>query len=446
MAALSKDRAGIVRALIEAAPDSAIRSLELALGGDVAGGSLAAVKSIVDTEVYDRSVRDTVFDPITPLFTSRVDNLEQMLFPRAAFGRLWRALKASDPASCAAAAAAPTRRVDGEATPMIFDELCRSAANRLRGREGDFAALADMLEGYRPGAAGELAACLDLCPIAREAIRHLPGWLARMTDERQAAARLMYKDAVALAEDAGPRLMEILFARLAEPWTVLRIVSAVMLKPDDRYAASSELADFGARLLRDIDRRIELFKAFDYDGGAVAGEEAARMLRVTAAIAAEFEQSLTLTRDGPWGQKLAKQKQTLASSAEGHLRKLEKVMAEALPMQPVRVGGRTVRGEPRLDAPPNPAPLQRARALLTFFAGVRATAAQGGYGTARAKVGEEVAHYLDSYVQELLGTLRSSDHEHMDNAAQYLEAAADFCALVHDDQTAQIIRRRAAAA
>ena len=81
MSALSQDHAGIVKALIEAAPDSAIRSLEMALSGDVAGGSLAAVKSIVDTEVYDRAVRDTVFEPITPLFSPRSDSLEQLQFP-----------------------------------------------------------------------------------------------------------------------------------------------------------------------------------------------------------------------------------------------------------------------------------------------------------------------------------------------------------------------------
>ena len=77
--------------------------------------------------------------------------------------------------------------------------------------------MAELLEGFRLGAAGEMVAFLELCPIAREALRHLPGWLARMTDERQAAARLMYKDAVALAEDAGPRLMELLFARSGNP-------------------------------------------------------------------------------------------------------------------------------------------------------------------------------------------------------------------------------------
>lgn len=446
MSALSKDRAGIVKALIEAAPDSAIRSLEVALSGDIAGGSLAAVKSIVDAEVYDRLVRDTVFDPIAPLFSPRSDSLEQLLFPRIAYGRLWRALKAARPEACAEAAVSPLRPVDGEAAPTIFDELCRLAAGLVRSREGDFAPLAELLDGFRPGAAAELVASLELCPIAREALRQLPGWLARMTDERQAAARLMYKDAVAVAEDDGPRLMEILFARLAEPWTILRILSAVMLKPDDRYAASSELADFGARLLRDIDRRIEFVRGFDYNGGPATGEEAARALRIASAIAAEFEQSLVLTREGPWGQKLAKQKQSMAAAAEAHLRKVEKIVAEALPMQPVRLGGRTLRTEPRLDAPPNAAPVTRAQSLLTFFAGMRTTAAQCGYGTARAKVCEAVAHYLDGYVEELLSTLRSNDCEFMDNAALYLETSADLSALVHDDQTAQIIRRRAAAA
>ena len=78
----------------------------MALGGDIAGGSLAAVKSIVDTEVYDRVVRDTVFEPITPLFSPRSDGLEQLQFPRIALGRLWRALKSAEPDQCAAAAVA----------------------------------------------------------------------------------------------------------------------------------------------------------------------------------------------------------------------------------------------------------------------------------------------------------------------------------------------------
>jgi hypothetical protein len=287
---------------------------------------------------------------------------------------------------------------------------------------------------------------LELSPIAREALRQLPGWLARMTDERQASARLMYKDASALSPEAGPRMVEMLFAHLAEPWTVLRLMSAFMHKPDDHYAASSELAHFGARILREIDRCVAHLKGFDYEGGAAAGEEAARTLRVAGAMIAEFEQALTITRDGPWGLQLTKQKQALATSAEAHLRKVDKIVSEALPMQAVRVRGRNARGEPRVDAPPNPAAVQRAKAILTFFAGVRTVANQGGYGTARTKVGEEVAHNLDGYVEELLVTLRTGEKDQLANAREFLEAAADFSGMVHDDQTAQIIRRRAAAA
>jgi hypothetical protein len=446
MAALSQDRAGIVRALIEAAPDSAIRSLEMALGADAGGASLSQVKSIVDTEVHDRTVRDTVFDPLTPLFAPRADGMDQLYFPRAALGRLWRALKAARPRECAIAASAPQRRTDGEPLPPIFDELCEIAASHMRAKDGEFAALAEMLNGFRPGADEEFAVLLKLSPVAREALRLAPSWMARMTDERQAAARLIYKDAVALSDDAGPRLIEIIFARLSEPWTILRVMSAVMLKPDDRYAAGSELASFGERLLREVDRRLEVIKAFDYDGGVVAGDEAASNVRIVAAIAAEFEHTLTMTRDGPWGQRLGKQKQVMAATAEGHLHKLDKAVSAALPMQPVRIGGRTVHGEPRLDTPPDPAAVARAKALLTFFIGARLTAVQGGFGTVRAKVGEEVAHTLDAYVEQLLATLRSGEKDYIDNAGLYLEVAADLSALVHDDQTAQIIRRRAAAA
>ncbi len=446
MAALSQDRAGIVRALIEAAPDSAVRSLEIALGGDAGGGSLSAVKSIVDVEVHDRSVRNAVFDPIIPLFTPRADGFDQLLFPRVALGQLWRALKVAEPKACAAAAAAPRRRSESEPAPHVFDELCKLAAGHLRGKQGEFGALAELLNGFRPGADLELADLIELSPVAREALRQLPGWLARMNDEHRAAARLMYKDASALSSDAGPRLVELLFARLAEPWSILRIMSAFMNKPDDHYAAGSELAHYGARILGEIDRCADQLRAFNYEGGVAAGEEAARILRNATAMAAEFEQTLTVTRDGPWFTRLAKQKQTLAGSAEAHLKKIDKAISDALPMQAVRVRGRSGRGEPKVDSPPNAVAIERAKALLTFFTGARAAAAQGGYGSARAKVGEEVAHSLDAYVEELLVTLRTTEKDQLAYAKQYLDIAADFAGMVHDDQAAQIIRRRAAAA
>ena len=63
MAVLSEHRAGVVRALIEMAPDSAVRRLDAALRGEAAGGSLSSVKAIVSAEMQDRAVRNAVFEP-----------------------------------------------------------------------------------------------------------------------------------------------------------------------------------------------------------------------------------------------------------------------------------------------------------------------------------------------------------------------------------------------
>jgi len=447
MTGLTSSRADVVRTLIGAAPDSAIQSLDAALRGEAPGGSLSSVKTMVFEELRDRQVRDAVFGPLIPLFAPRADGFDQLEFPRAALTRMWRALKATYPAEAAAAAAAmPLRRHEDEPVPPIYDELCLLSAQALRAEQGDFAAVADVTRRFRAGAEVELAACLDLARLAREVLRQLPAWLARMTEERQASVRIAFKDAVAVAEDSGPRMMEILFAHLSEPWTILRIVSAVMHQAGDRFISGSELADFGERLLRAIDRRAVFIKAFKYEDGGAAGRQAADGLRIAAAVAGEFQQSLTLSREGLWADRLAKQKQSMAASAEMHLKKLEKLVGAALPMQPVRINGRTVRAEPKLDNPPDPAAVRCAQAALAFFACIRTVAAQSGYGTMRAKVRDEVSYSLDTYLEELLSILHSGDSQHMDNARLFLDVAADFIGLVHDDQAAQIVRRRAAAA
>jgi hypothetical protein len=218
-----------------------------------------------------------------------------------------------------------------------------------------------------------------------------------------------------------------------------------MLKPGDSYASSSELADFGARLLRDLDQRTNQIKMLDYSGGEAAGRAAAETLRVASAVTAEFDLSLALKREGPWGERLAKQKQALAAAAEAHMRKLERMVGDVLPMQAVRIGGRNLRNEPNLEQAPEPAALARAKAILTFFAGIRSIAAQSGYGTMRTKVQEQVARSLNGYLEELLAIMHSGEVEHIDNARLFLEVVADFSGLVHDEQAAQIVRRRAAA-
>ena len=110
------------------------------------------------------------------------------------------------------------------------------------------------------------------------------------------------------------------------------------------------------------------------------------------------------------------------------------------------MGPRTLRGVPRLSHDPEPAQVEKAATLLTFMNEVRASAAAGGFASARAKALEVLEHRLDKYVEEVLEEIRAEDGVDVGRARAFLEIAAEFCGLARDEKSAQIVRRRAAAA
>ena len=428
-----------------AVTDTVVSSLELALAEDAArGGPMAAVHELVSKEASERRLRRLVFAPVAPL--CRTSTWSPVAFPAATPALLWAALKETALALTEAAEAASLAPVEADApTDPIYDELCLAAAQGLRNEAKAFNAANALLNRSAKDGGVTFSNYLDLCPIARAALERLPEWIGRMTDERAVAARLAYKDAVALADDAGPKLFEILLGHLAEPWQILRVVSAIMDHPGDRYVAESELAHFGEYILDDIDRRLVAFKGFDPNLGAAAGVAASEALHIAALEIAEFETSMELNRDGPWGMRLNQQKKLLAQSAEARLAQIDKALNQALPLKMVRLG-KGLRGLPALTSDPDPAALKRAEGLMAFFDHSRSSAGQSGYGTARAKAGEMIEDRLDQYVEDLLEMLRAEQVDSVERIHAYLEVTAGFMGAARDEKAAQIVRRRAAAA
>jgi hypothetical protein len=439
------DRLGVVRALLETAPDSAVRDLDMALRADTSA-ALAPVRAMVRAELSDRGVRDVVLAPVAPLCAPRADGFKQALFPAGVLSRLWRTLRAMEPQTVTVVVSNLTLTTEDESHPPACDDLCRAAAAAIREDAPATQGLVRYLEDFQPGAAGQFAGYLELAPLARTAIKRLPIWLRNMTDDHAAAARLLFKDADAIAPDASPRLLEVLLAQTAEPWRLLRIISAVTHRANDRYLSSSEMAEFCERVLTDIERRVNLVRQFDVDGGVEAGQAAAAAAAVAIGEILEFEESVELNKSGPWGQRIGKLKQSLSGLTEGLLKKAPKIVGDALPLQHVRIGGVNLRMEPRLDQAPDARMVRRAMASLAFFDRCRATSGQGGYGAVRSRAGEEIAHRLDSYVEDILAMAHAGELESLDHARAYLEAAADMTALAQDEKSAQIVRRRAAAA
>jgi hypothetical protein len=451
MGALSDRKMEIVRTLVESAPDRIVGGLQQALAQSSGDSVLAGVKLLVEAEAVDRLLRNDVFQPVTPLFVGDGANDHSLVFPNRALSLIWRGLKTAAPtdmAAAAGAAAAIAKALAAEQRPpdptRIFDTLVLTAAAALRESDGrDFRLAAELCERARPGSAEELAACMDISPVVRHTLSRLTDWVATPGDDNAAAARLAYKDAVAIAEDAGPRFFEMLAAQITPPWMVLRIISAIMDNPTERYLSVSELGGFPERELKDIDEALQAIAKLDIDGGLKAGAAAAELVGVITQQTFEMECCIELNKDSGWGKRLHGQKMSLAAVVEGKLKDAEKLAAIALPTQ--SQSGRFRKQAPKLDMAPDPKLVGRAMTLLSFMAETRGYANHGGFSAAHAKVLEKLTATLDHYVDEVLDIVRNNMAD-KDLALAFLLVAADFNGLIRDDKAADLVRRRAMSA
>jgi hypothetical protein len=446
MPGLPERKIEIVRTLVESAPDKVVGGLQAALAAASGDTALAGVRRLVENEVADRRLRNAVFEPIAPLCVGDGKGEGRLLFPARTLSLIWRALKAQAPAEVAEAARALVDFRPDETSPEPFDALVALALEGLRaGEQLDYLAAMDAAEQSRPEGGRLLMECLDLAPIIRGATLRTPEWISRMTEERSAAARIAYKDADSRCAEGGPRFFEMLSAQLAQPWTVLRIVSGVMDRPTERYMAASELSIFATRLMDEVDANLQRVIHFDLNGGPNAGLAAGAVVELITQQIAELENAIDLGREGGWGGRVHKQKSSLASAVEGRLREVDKVMEAALPTQGVRVA-RVMRRLPRFSLEPDQRAADRIRTLLTFAESVRTSANYGGFASTRAKMIEKTGDTLDHYVDEALALIRENLVEDAAIARQFLDIAADCAALLREPRAGDLVRRRTSSA
>ena len=450
MSELSPPKKQILRQIMDAAPDKVLRSLSQALSSAGAyDPALAEVRAIVETEIQDRRVRNTVLCSVAPI--CRPASQGRIGLPQQAIAQLWNALRLDRHAEVQEASALLSEWREDEAPALVYDQLCAYAADALeRGDNPNFQAVAATCERAKPGLTAALVTCLRLSPIARRSILRLPDWIGRMTSDKAAELRLAYKDVCAIAADAGPVFFDILAAQLPEPWHILKIVSGIMDRPAEAYLSGSELGPIAEGLLDEIDGALAAVNAFGAGGTPLEAKQTARAIDRAVHQISEMEAAVTLNPSGPWGKRVMGQKKSLALKVEAHLRSLEDLIAKALPLQTIRLGPRTLKGVPRLSGDPEPLLVARAQTLLVFCHEVRNSAPMGGFGSTRAKVLETINERMDQYVEDLLDHLRTElepgEEDTHDRARAYLEVVADFSALSKDEKAAQIVRRRAAAA
>jgi len=440
---LSTAQLGAVEGLVRTAPDALLARLNAALSAARHQDPLfAPVSDIARAEAEDRRARNVVLEPLLDLARADLAPPKRALLAPGDINRFWRLMKAIAPHMVEAAVYRALGPASTDAPPPVYDALCVEVSELLRQADPPPGAAV-----WPPAERERLAKILMLAPILRSALPKLAGWVRNLNSENMAVVRVAFKDAIATAEDVGPLFIESLQTKLDEPSHVLRIISAVMDRPSDRYLASSELAGIGERLLEDADRRILAVRNFDPNRGLEGGAAEAASVLVACNIAKEFEQWLALSREGPWGSRVAGQKLAVALTVEARMREADKAVAAALPLQPNRVsGGVLLRPIPRLDAFPDNDRVRRASALLAFLEETRTSAANAGFGSLRAQVIEAVEIRLNHYVEDLVDHLHTPDTSDRESARAYLDVAAEFLGLLRGPKFAQIVRRRAAAA
>ena len=446
MPALSERKLEIVRTLMEAAPDQVIGGLHAALADTGGDTPLASVRRLVETEARERRLRNIILEPIAPMCVGDGRDPHHLVFPARALNAVWRGLKVVAASQIAEAELALYDYRPGEVIPPVFDRLGRLAAKGVRQRSNPhFAAAADACESAWTGGAEAFVDCLDLAAVVRRSIYRLNEWTGQPTEEVTITSRLAYKDAVAVAEDAGPRFFEMLAAQLPHRWMILRVISAVMDRPTERYLVATELAAFGERVLRDIDESLRTIAKFELDGGMERAREAAKLVELITLQATELETCIDLVHEQGWGKELVKQRRSLASVVEFRLRETEKYFIQALPTGAAKLK-RIRRSIPRLSLPPDQRAVGRLMSLLVFVREIRSSANYGGFASARTRTLEHLSELLDSYVEEVLDFLKNGDAENEENARAFMDVAAEISRLLRDDAAAELVRRRTAAA
>lgn len=440
MSLIADKRLVLLKGLIKTLPQASLRSLELALGL-TKDAALIEVRELISVELEFRYAKEAVFAPYMPLFETRQDGLNAVEFPHWLLGNLWRALESHEPELYQQSRFALRGLRADDPTPVVFFRLVTSAAAICRDHPNEVLpktpARGDAEE------VAEFAHYLDLHRIIRTVLAKLPDFLGRIDAEKAAALRLMFKDACAISDEGGMRFMEVIFANLDDGAQIIKFIATVSDRPNDRFLAESELADFGERILDRIEEGLNDLKSA-IGGKGEAQDDAGVRVAQTVGQLQSFGHYIELSRDGPWSKRVAEASKQIAGLVESRLKGAERIFEDTLVMKSERIYGRVKKDVPKMDKYPKPEVIARARNCAVFVREVRATANAGGFATLHTKTVQTLESQLDSYFEALLDVANGEDPFDSEQVMSFFELVTDLMEALCGEEKAVVGRRRVA--
>ena len=442
MPGLTESQGKIVRSIVQTVPDAGLGQLTGVLSAQMGEHTMADVRDIVMIEMKDRKVRAIVFSPFLSLCTKNQPGKSQSRFPFVLPTLLWNALVDRAPKLMIQARDMASRWESEDLLPYIFNQACDEAIIGIQDNDPAFAPVIECLNKASPTGVRDLVGFLKMSALLRDVLLELPLWVSRMNADDALSVRLAYRDATNLAADGPARLFEVIYTNLDSPWTIMRIISSALDRPTDQFVANTDMALFGELLLGQVETLVETFGEVNLDEGLSAGNALAKAAKTIISITTDFEDHIVLGKNGPWGRRIARSKRDLTNAAEALLNQIDGLLPRALPVAAAARNTRALNRTPNIDVAPEPLAEARLEAILVFMAAVRSIASVSGIGVLRTRVLTETQEFLEYYGKGALALLTDFDVS-SEAVRQRIHAVAKYVALVHDEATAEQLRRRA---
>lgn len=443
MGELSVAHRAVLAQMLERVSDRVLKTLAMAVG-QMQGERARALSEMLAEESTDRQRRAVAFAPLLPMFRPRPDGVASLTFPAAVLPRLWKAAAARAPLMLTELDDIRLREEDPTVV-AVANRLCVAAAGVIRDQP-------DLIwppEGWdsdaREKGLHDLAAAFDLAILARRGLTALPALITRPTETQLAELRLMIRDGADVAQDGGPRLLEILFAHLGEAALVLRLViHSSRAASKEGVLSESEMAVFVDRLITEVEARVARIAAFRPAGTGNLGEVGikADMLWCGQTLA-ELDSTLQLDPDGAWGRSAREARIRINRTLSATLKSSEKAVEKILPTHRVQTAGRMTREAAALDRSPSADEIEMARVMLTMVGAMRTSAQVFGCETLRHQLVQSMIQRMTDYVDLVVEAVKAGEAADNRAALNLVETLAECLLLIDATDAAKTARRRA---
>ncbi|HEX8469864.1 MAG TPA: hypothetical protein VF633_02025 [Brevundimonas sp.] len=441
MAELSVAHRMALGQLIGGVPDRTLRMLSLAVAG-MPGDKARDLELMLSQESIHRARRARGFGALAPLFHPRPDGVEAMTFPAGVLPRLWNLAAAREQDLLPLLDTDDDR--EASRTAAVCGRLYASAAAAVRDQPEAVwpAGLCD--PESRARGLIDLGHACDFGGLVHRALPSLKAWVGRPDGDQLAELRLLIRDASAMTSDGAQRLLDILFAHLADAALVLRlVVHTSSAAAREAFLSESELATFVERLIAGVQVRAQRVSAFQ-PGHPIASLRAD--LIWCADVLQELDATIHLDREGPWGKTLRDARVRIGKRLGELLSGVTRVVDKTTPMQKVQTAGRMTRAVPRLEIAIEPKLVQAATDALAMVALLRNLAAPFGCEAQRGALIQSLTVQLSEYGDLVIEEVNAGDAPEETPALERAAMAARFLEQIGAVTEARAVRRRAAVA